>query len=276
MKETFEPLFSSGAESPSGLLSRVRRRLAAETPGDDPVATDPVFDLAKPDGLGPGWYDAEIVDGQTMRWTQRSFEFEAVVAEATHLNIEACLFPESGFASLSARIFADDILCVPFTLRPGWNSLLVPIPGRLRGRIAFRVDAGGSWCPARRTGADDIRELSLLVRHVALVSFVKLPRFSPASAAAEPGPASLPAGFAAHPGSILQKLRRLFSVDGRVAALERRLDETSGRLDETMAVLESRLTHLAEMDAQIEIDLARREEELRDDIARKLKDLRRD
>lgn len=286
MSETSEPLFSSGVEGPSELLARVRRRLASENTGIDVVSQDPVLDLAKPDGLTGGWYDAEIIAGQTMRWTQRRFDFEAVAAEATHVNIEACLFPESGFASLTARISAGEVPGVPFVIRPGWNSVLVPIPGGRRGHIAFSVDAGGSWCPAGRTGADDIRELSLLVRRIALVRFVELPRFEHpplAPGAAERGPGPRPTGVSALPGRILRKLLRLAnidvrvaSIDNRVVALERRLGEMTPRLDETMALLEKRLTLLAEVDAQIEIDIAGREEALRDDIGRKVKDLRRD
>ena len=50
-----------------------------------------------------------------------------------------------------------------------------------------------------------------------------------------------------------------------MAEMERRLE-----------LFEKRLTLLAEIDAQIEVDLALREETLRDDIGRKLKALRRD
>ncbi len=256
-----DPAFS-GVESSAELLLRVQRRLASVGAVGAAERSDPVVDLARSDGLGSGWYDAETLDGLAMRWTQRRFDFEADVADATHVQVEACLFPESGLRSLTARMSADEIPGIPFLIRPGWNSLLLPIPGGRHGRVVFAVDAGGSWRPADRTGSGDDRELSLLVRRLALVRFVELPRF-----ASDPAPSLSPrAGF---PGRVLGKLRRLFSLDARLSLQERRLDEA-------MALLEARLTALAEADAQVEADLARREEGLREDVARTLKELRRD
>lgn len=264
MSESSEPLFSSGVEGPSELLARVRRRLASEDTGTDAGPRDPVLDLAKSDGLSVGWHDPEVIDGQTMRWTQRRFGFEAVAADATLVNLEACLPPESGLAFLVARISADEVPGVPFVIRPGWNSVLVPIPGGLRGHIAFSVDTGGSWCPAGRTGAEDIRELSLLVRRVALVRMV-----DPSSSRPQP---LAPAPAAGLPGRILRKFERVARNLGRVANVFGRMAEMERRLE----LFEKRLTLLAEIDAQIEVDLALREETLRDDIGRKLKALRRD
>ncbi len=227
--------------------------------------------------FGAGWYEAETIDGVPVRWTSRRFEFEATVGEATHVELEAVLFPEAGFDSLTGRIVANDVPGISFTIWPGLNSLLLPVPGGLRGRLHFRIDTGGSWCPADKTGASDTRSLSLLVRRLAFVRFVELPRssFRPPSSRPVPAGSKVFRGF--------RKIRRLLGfawhlddLNWQVEDLASNLDALERRLDETSALLEDRLSRLAEVDARLAAEAAEREETLRDDLARTLKGLRRD
>jgi hypothetical protein len=263
VKDDFVPVFESGHVSPAELVARVRRRLREQ--GHPPVATsaDPSFDLSRPDGLIDGWYEPEVFDGTTVRWTNRRFDFEAEVRDATHVAIEAALFPESGFAEVRARLRANDVPGAPFRLRTGWNSRLTPIPAGVTGRVHFSIDAGGSWSPAGLGLSGDSRELAILVRRLALVPFVRLPRF-----AAPPSPAPSASLLA----RIVRKLRRLLlgselarklqQVDD-LAELERRLNETAG-------ILEDRLLQLALVQAESAADALEREEEWQEELARKL------
>ncbi|MDQ5856885.1 MAG: hypothetical protein M3542_01220, partial [Acidobacteriota bacterium] len=149
-------LFQSGAASSAELLARVRRRLEAESASVSLLPADPRFDLAKGEGLLEGWYHAEGHDGATVRWVARRFAFEAEVRKATHVALEAAVFPESGIAELCLRIRANDVPGSAIRLHPGWNCRLLPIPAGVSGRIHFSVDAGGSWSPPA-----DPRELSV-------------------------------------------------------------------------------------------------------------------
>lgn len=251
MKDGSVHRFESGHITSAELLARVRRRLsetsapALSTPGD------PTFDLSKPDGLIEGWYEPEIFDGVPARWTSRIFSFEAEVRDATHVAIEASLFPESGIAELRARLRANDVPGAPFRLRTGWNSRLTPIPAGVSGRVHFSIDAGGSWSPAAVGQSGDTRELALLVRRLALVPFVRLPRFEVTMHRRR---------------SLLQRIvRRL-----RRLLLGSEIVEVQRRLDEAASVLEDRLTQLALAQAEIAADTVEREEELQEELARKL------
>lgn len=275
MKDSSQSSFRSGAASSAELLARVRRRLEAEAASVSFLPADLRFDLAKGEGLLEGWYHAEVHDGTSARWVARRFAFEAEVREATHVALEAAVFPESGIAELRLRLRANDVPGAAVRLRPGWNCRLLPIPAGVSGRVHFSVDAGGSWSPPA-----DPRELSVLVRRLELVRFVELPRSGGSTAGADAVPPEAP------PTSlgvrIARKLRRLVlgydlsrnlagagEVPLKIRALEERLKETELRLDSMAAIVEDRLTELARVDAEAAADAAEREEELQEEVARK-------
>ena len=268
MKDSSQSLFRSGAASPAELLGRVRRRLESESTIRE-LRADPRLDLARGEGLLEGWYDAEIHDGSPVRWVARRFAFEAEVREATHVLLEAAVFPESGLSELRLRIRANDVLGAAVRLHPGWNSRLLPIPAGVSGRVHFSVDAGGSWSPV-----SDPRELSILVRQLALVRFVELPRIGDV-----PGRTSPPdARNASLSVRLARKLRRLLlgwelsekvlaveETERRLAALEDRIP----RFDSMAGIVEDRLCELARADAEAAADAAEREEEWQEEVARK-------
>lgn len=267
MKDGSQPLFRSGAASPAELLGRVRRRLESES-AIPHLPADPRFDLARGEGLLEGWYNAEIHDGSTVRWVARRFAFEAEVREATHVLLEAAVFPESGLAELRLRIRANDVLGAAVRLHPGWNSRLLPIPAGVSGRVHFSVDAGGSWSPVT-----DPRELSILVRHLALVRFVELPRGGGAPPEeADPSVARAPAPLSVR---IARKVRRLllgWELSENLLSVEetqRRLRALEDRFDSMAGIVEDRLCELARADAEAAADAAEREEEWQEEVARK-------
>lgn len=275
--DSSQPVFRSGAVSPAELLARVRRRLELETaPTPTPsVAVDPEFDLSTGDGLLEGWYQPELLGGATVRWAARRFAFEAEVREATHVLLEAALFPESGLAELRLRTRANDVMGAAVRLYPGWNYRLLPIPAGVTGRVHFFVDSGGSWSPP-----SDPRELSILVRRLALVGFVRLPRSRDVPvAAAAPAVGTPPASLLVR---VARKLRRLLlgwnlsegllaleESRARIRALEERVAESDRRFDATAEILEDRLSQLARVDAETAADAAEREEEWQEEVARK-------
>ena len=269
LKDSSQSLFRSEAASPAELLGRVRRRLGSESTIPRCPA-DPRFDLARGEGLLEGWYDAEIQDGSTVRWVARRFAFEAEVREATHVLLEAAVFPESGLSELRLRIRANDLLGAAVRLRPGWNSRLLPIPAGVSGRVHFSVDAGGSWSPAA-----DPRELSILVRQLALVRFVELPRVGGALRAEADPLVARPPSLSVR---IARKVRRLllgWELSERLLALEetqRRLRDLEDRIlvfDSIAGIVEDRLCELARADAEAAADAAEREEEWQEEVARK-------
>lgn len=268
MKDSSQSLFRSGAASPAELLGRVRRRLGSETTIAH-LPADPRFDLARGEGLLEGWYHAEIQDGSTVRWVARRFAFEAEVRQATHVLLEAAVFPESGLSELRLRIRANDVLGAAVRLHPGWNSRLLPIPAGVSGRVHFSVDAGGSWSPV-----SDPRELSILVRQLALVRFVELPRVGPLPARVDPAVARPPALSV----RIVRKVRRLllgWELSASFVALEetqRRLGALEDRIppvDAIAGIVEDRLRELARADAEAAADAVEREEEWQEEVARK-------
>lgn len=268
MKDSSQSLFRSGAVSPAELLGRVRRRLRSESPISH-FPPDPRFDLVRGEGLIEGWYHAETLGGSTVRWVARRFAFEAEVRQATHVLLEAALFPESGLSELRLRIRANDVLGAAVRLHPGWNSRLLPIPAGVSGRVHFSVDAGGSWTPV-----SDSRELSILVRQLALVRFVELPRVGALPGRAEPPAAQSPALSV----RIARKVRRLLLgwelSEKLVAAQEthRRLEALEERIllfDSIAGIVEDRLCELARTDAEAAADAAEREEEWQEELARK-------
>jgi hypothetical protein len=252
VKDGSVPVFESGHVTPAELLARVRRRLPESAVAALLAPADPSFDLSRSDGLIEGWYQPETFDGVPARWTNRRFSFEAEVRDATHVAIEAALFPESGFAELRARLTANDVPGAPFRLRTGWNTRLTPIPAGVSGRVHFSIDAGGSWSPAALGQSADPRELAILVRRLALVPFVRLPRFD----------ASPTASRRSLLQRIVRRMRRLL-LGSDVALLERRWNEAA-------AILEDRLTQLALVQAETAADAVERDEELQEDLARKL------
>lgn len=273
--DSSQPVFRSGAVSPAELLARVRRRLELETaPVPTPaVPVDPEFDLSSGEGLLEGWYQAEVIDGAPVRWVARRFAFEAEIRDATHVLLEAAVFPESGLAHLRLRTRANDVMGAAVRLYPGWNYRLLPIPAGVTGRVHFLVDSGGSWSPP-----SDPRELSILVRRLALVGFVRLPR----SAALPAVATSLPAPPASLAVRVVRKLRRLllgWSISESLVALEEsrarmrllqdRLAESERRFDAMAEILEDRLSQLARVDAETAADAAEREEEWQEEVARK-------
>ena len=269
MKDSSQSLFRSGAASPAELLVRVRRRLDSES-AIAHLPVDPQWDLARGEGLLEGWYHAENHGASPVRWVARRFAFEAEVRESTHVLLEAALFPESGLSALRLRIRANDVLGAAVRLRPGWNSRLLAIPAGVSGRVHFSVDAGGSWTPAT-----DPRELSILVRQLALVRFVELPRIGGALAGpADPRPARAPALSV----RIARKVRRLLlgwelseklltveETQRRLAALENR----TLLIDSIAGIVEDRLSELARADAEAAADATEREEEWQEEVARK-------
>lgn len=268
MKDSSQSLFRSGAATPAELLGRVRRRLGSETTIAD-LPADPRFDLARGEGLLEGWHYSEIHDGSTVRWVARRFAFEAEVRQATHLLLEAALFPESGLSELRLRIRANDVLGAAVRLHPGWNSRLLPIPAGVSGRVHFSVDAGGSWSPV-----SDPRELSILVRQLALVRFVELPRAGALPGRTEPPPARPPVLSV----RIARKVRRLllgWELSEKLLAVQetqRRLGALEERillLDSISGIVEDRLCELARADAEAAADAAEREEEWQEEVARK-------
>lgn len=252
MKDDSIPVFESDYVTPAELLARVRRRLLDQVEPTISAPADPSFDLSKPDGLIEGWYEPEILEGRSVRWTNRRFDFEAEVRDATHVAIEAALFPESGFAELRARLRANDVPGAPFRLKTGWNTRLTPIPAGVSGRVHFSIDAGGSWSPAALGQSADPRELAILVRRLALVPFVQLPRFD----------LPPPAGQRSLIQRIVRRLRRLL-LGSDVVEVERRLNEAA-------AILEDRLAQLALVQAESAADAVEREEEWQEELARKL------
>lgn len=274
MKDDSRVLFQSGAASPAELLARVRRRLEAESTGAFYVPSDPEFDLSTGEGLLEGWYHAESHGGATVRWVARRFAFEAEVRDATHVLLDAAIFPESGIAGLRLRTRANDVLGSAVRLSPGWNFRLLPIPAGVSGRVHFFVDTGGSWSPA-----SDPRELSILVRRLALVRFVELPRVGGAPAATPAAPAGPPASLGLR---IVRRLRRLIlgwdlsqnllaveEAQQRLRSVEERLAETERQFNSLAAIVEDRLSQLARVDAETATDSTEREDELQDELARK-------
>jgi hypothetical protein len=266
LKDSSQSLFRSGAASPAELLGRVRRRLGSESTIPH-FPADPRMDLARGEGLLEGWYDAETHDGSPVRWVARRFAFEAEVREATHVLLEAAVFPESGLSELRLRIRANDVLGAAVRLHPGWNSRLLPIPAGVSGRVHFSVDAGGSWSPV-----GDPRELAILVRQLALVRFVELPRVGgDLLGQADPRVARPPALSV----RIARKARRLllgWELSDRLLAVEetrRRLGALEDRFDSIAGVVEDRLCELARADAEASADAAEREEEWQEEVARK-------
>lgn len=258
MTEPARPVLRSEVASPEELLGRVRRRLAAEAEVVGPPPADPVFDLLRDEGLLDGWYHGERAGDIVHRWTQRHFDFEAEVRDASHVALDALLFPESGLAELRGRMTANGVPTTGFRLVPGLNRCLVPIPAGLRGRVHFRVDAGGSWCPARAGVSPDERELSINVRRLALERFVP-------EGAASGGVASSDAAVSPKALRIARRLLASLSVFRRLSEAERRLAE-----------LERRVALLAETDRELSAELTRRVDEAREDLEVKLLAIRPD
>ncbi|HSB35369.1 MAG TPA: hypothetical protein VLH41_00735 [Thermoanaerobaculia bacterium] len=248
-----DPLSSSSVENLAALLARVQQRLRDEASGNSAAGPgsrpDPEFDLSRPDGLGHGWFHAETLDGRTVRWTARQFEFEAGVDQATHLYLEAALFVESGFTELHARLAANGNRGGEFRIRPGWNRYIVALPAGLRSPARITVDLGGAWCPLASGHGPDARELGILVARLALVPFLQVP-------APPPKGATLRA-------RVLRRLRRLLFGH----ELESRLMHLEGRTSE----VEDRTRLLAESDREQAGALEEAERELRREISRQVR-----
>lgn len=249
-----DPNSRPSVENLAALLARVKQRLRDEGSGPSGAGPgsrpDPEFDLSRPDGLGYGWSHAETLDGRTVRWTARRFEFEAEVDQATHLDLEAALFPESGIPELHAFLAADGVRGGDFRIRPGWRRYLVALPAGLRGKARLAVDVGGAWCPQATGHAPDARELGILVARLAFVPFLQVP----------PGPAPV-TGFRA---KVVRRLLRGSDLELRIAHMESRILE-----------LEERARLLAEADRERGGVLDGAERELREEIARQLRLMRR-
>ena len=143
--ETATPRFSSATESPAQLLARVRERLAREAAADavpDRVAAAPregPLDFASGRGLLHGWYSQEAFGDFTFRWTERRFGFEADVDDATHLRMEASLFPESGLRELRVRLRVDERDAGAAPIRKAGARFFSPF------RKAYRAASGSRW-----------------------------------------------------------------------------------------------------------------------------------
>jgi hypothetical protein len=288
-----DPVFTSATENPEKLLERVRRRLkAGGTPEPEPPAvSDRAPDLISGEGLLEGWYPPERFAGDAVRWTQQRFTFRANADGATHLLLEACLFPESGLPETFARLRAGEDAGPPVRVRPGWNRLLFALPATAAPATSFAVDAGGSWCPADSGLSGDDRELGLLVRRLELLRLTALPRFGdlapPAVARARPAQA-LPGTGPLFRGAA--KLRRLLlgwslteTVERNAAevtrlssdldALRALSSEQARLLDEAMAAIEETMQALMAEDERIRREASTALRESREELARKIRHL---
>lgn len=281
------PLFESAAASPEELLRRARARLrdAAAPAVREAGKTGGEIDLESGTALLGGWYHAERWGDALVRWVARRFDFAADVGEATHLELEALLLEESGFAGLRGRVWANDSEGDAFRFRPGWNQLLIAIPAGVSGPVHFSIDAGGAWCALNESVNDDRRELSVCVRRLALVR-PALPRLSAAGRPAARGAAPAadaavdvgapPAGrrialqaapprlgfrsewsrrLEARIGWLESELARWGDLEGRVSRLESRLDALESVVDRLVSDLEPRLAAIEGAQRELRADV---------------------
>ena len=265
--ETATPRFSSATESPAQLLARVRERLAREAAAaavPDRVAAAPregPLDFASGRGLLHGWYSQEAFGDFTFRWTERRFGFEADVDDATHLRMEAFLFPELGLRELRVRLRVDERDAGAAPIRESWSPVFFTLPEGVSGRVRFTLDAGGSWCPAETGVSSDVRELALAVRRLDLVCMSRLPRVSVPPAAAAPAAALSRAVRGIRRLLLGRELshrieradeenarlaRRVSELEGTLAEHARLANEAAGRLEETIGALASEDARLRE------------------------------
>ncbi|HEX7579835.1 MAG TPA: hypothetical protein VF580_07530 [Thermoanaerobaculia bacterium] len=272
------PLFRSGVESPSQLAARVRRRVGSGE-ASPRSGIDPEFDLSRGEGLLEGWYYPEIEGGRATRWVERRFEVEAEVCVATHVDMEVRLFAEAGFVELHARFSVNDENQAVFSIRPGWNNLLLPLPPGTSGRVHVAFDAGGDWIPAECGFSQDNRPLSVLVRRVAFVRFVELPLLVPGAIPEVGEVAGAPVFPRTLRGRLLQRLlpkltSRLSYHEQRSVLLEQRLASIERLIADTSRLVEDRLVRLAESDAQTAAEVTRALDEIRESLGREVARLR--
>lgn len=282
--ETATPRFSSATESPAKLLARVRERLtreAARAPLPDPVAAAPQegpLDFASGRGLLQGWYPPEPFGDFTFRWTERRFAFETDVDDATHLRMEACLFPESGLQELRLRLRVDDRDAGTARIREGWNPIFFTLPEGSSGRARFTLDSGGSWCPAERGPSPDGRELALAVRRLELVCMSHLLRLSAPPAAVAPAGARSRAVHGIRRLLLGRELsHRIERAEEENARLARRVSELEGMLaeharlgNETAGGLEEIIGALASEDARLRDEIGAVAAQARVELGRKI------
>jgi hypothetical protein len=268
------PLFESAVAPPEELLRRARARLrgAAAPAVREADQTGGAIDLASGTALVGGWYQVEHWGETLVRWVARRFDFTADVGEATHLELEALLPEESGFAGLRGRIWANDGEGDAFRFRTGWNRLLIAIPAGVSGPVHFSIDAGGAWCPLNESVNDDRRELSVCVRRLALVRPVlpHLPAAAGPSAVAGVPPAERRGVAQAAPRGRLFRSAWSRRLEARVGWLESEL----ARWGDRVSRLESRLVALESVVERLLSDLEPRlaaiegaQRELRADLA---------
>lgn len=260
--------FRSGTSSPEELLRRVRELLAER--GNAAVARPNTasIDLLSGSGLIDGWFAPEKMGEDVVRWAARRFSFEGAVGAATHLLVEACLFPESGFQSLRARLKVDTRLGGSARLRTGWNRAFLLLPPEADGFCRFFVDAGGSWCPARSGLSADTREISVAVRRLELVDATKMSEWSfppfPGERFSFPSPPPdrwyLRAARKIRSWALGRDLSlRISGMDELAAELRdtrQRLREDELRLETAARALEDRLLLLTRACAEIQQDAA--------------------
>jgi hypothetical protein len=288
------PLFDSAVASPEELLRRARARLrqAAAPATRDVDRAGSEIDLESGAALLGGWYHTERLGDAPVRWVARRFDFAAEAGEATHLELEALLPEESGFAELRARLWANDSEGDAFRLRPGWNRLLIAIPAGVWGPVHFSIDAGGAWCPLDESVNDDCRELSICVRRFALVrpALPRVPGASEPAAGAGAAAAGVAVDLASPPverrvpaeaaplrsrvfrsersrrldlipaleariGWLESELARWGGVEGRMSRLESRLHALESVVDRLAADLEPRLAAIEEAHRELRADV---------------------
>ncbi|MFN2386935.1 MAG: hypothetical protein ABR576_11745 [Thermoanaerobaculia bacterium] len=288
-----DPVFTSATETREKLLERVRRRLRRTGAPESAAAAvpEPPLDLQSGEGLLEGWYAPEQVGGISVRWTQQRFTFRTKADDATHLLVEACLFPESGLEETFARLKTGDDLGAPVRVRQGWNRLLFALPAARPLPTSFALDAGASWCPADSGLSGDDRELGLAVRRIELVRLPALPRFAdlvpPAVRAALPPPVPPRSGPLFRAAA---KLRRMLLGWSLTETLERNAAEAqtlaseldglrafsaqqARLLDEAMATITETVRALRAEDERIRREAAAALRESREELARKIRHL---
>jgi hypothetical protein len=122
--------------------------------------------------LCKGWYEAEGVEPEQVRWTDREFGFFIRVT-GNQLAIEAsCNKPDIARSHMEGAVYAEGQQVGTFRLADAdWHRLTFGLPETLRDRVVlFTVRLNTSWSPAALGVSNDRRELGIMIRGIAIMS----------------------------------------------------------------------------------------------------------